>query len=278
MIKDILLTTATYPEATSDAAVGKAVDVASRLGATLTALAFEVEIPRATGLVGGGFIDLGGMIEAERRKSEEAAGAVLASVRTAAAARGVPAETLSRRCLTGDAPRLVTAEAKLHDLSVVPVTAVDGVEQWYAESVIFGSGRPILVLPESAPAPALARVAVAWDSSRASARALADSLPLLALARQVDVVTVLNEKALDEPASAPGVVRNLGMHGVTARSREVDAAGRAIGDVLRDLVAEDGYDLVVMGAFGHSRLRDFVLGGATKSLLARSPVPLFMSH
>ena len=74
------------------------------------------------------------------------------------------------------------------------------------------------------------------------------------------------------------MVRNLAKHGVAARSREVDAAGRAIGDVLRDLVSDEGYDLVVMGAYGHSRLRDFILGGATKSLLAESPVALFMSH
>lgn len=278
MIKDILLATTSYPEATSEAAVGKAVEVVAKLAATITAIAFEVEIPSATGLVSGRFIGLGGMIEAERRKSAEAAETVLAHVRAAAAARDVSAETLSRRCLTGDAPRLVTAEAKLHDLTIVPVTSFDGVEQWYAESVIFGSGRPILILPDASPVPALAKVAVAWDSSRAAARALADALPLLALAREVDVVTVLNEKQLDDPGSAQGVVRNLAKHGVAARSREIDAAGRAIGDVLRDLVADDGYDLIVMGAYGHSRLRDFVMGGATKSLLAEPPVALFMSH
>jgi nucleotide-binding universal stress UspA family protein len=278
MIKDILLATATYPEATSDAAVGKAVDVASRLGATLSALAFEVEIPRATGLMSGGFIDVGGMIEAERRKSAKAAETVLAAFRAAAQAKGVLGDAICRRCLTGDAPRLVTAEARLHDLTVVPVTAVDGVEQWYAETVIFGSGRPILVLPEAAPAPSLAKVAVAWDSSRAASRALADALPLLGLAREVELVTVLNEKRLDEPGSAPGAARNLERHGVSARVREVDAAGRDIGEVLRDLAVEDGYDLIVMGAYGHSRLRDFILGGATKSLLSHSPVPLFMSH
>ena len=278
MFRDILLATASYPEATSDAALDKALAVAARLGATLTAMAFEVEIPSATGLVSGGFVDLGGMIEAERRKSAHAAEAVLATFRTAAAARGVAADAISLRCLTGDAPRLLTAEAKLHDLTIVPVTPFDGVEQWYAESVIFGSGRPILILPESAPAPAPAKVLLAWDSSRAAARALADSLPLLALAREVDVVTVLNEKQLDEAGSGRGVVRYLTRHGVTSRSREVDAAGRAIGDVLRDLVAEEGHDLVVMGAYGHSRLRDFILGGATKSLLAASPGALFMSH
>ena len=94
------------------------------------------------------------MIEAERRKSAQAAETVLATLsHGSGGSRGVPAEAMSRRCLTGDAPRLLTAEAKLHDLTIVPVTAVDGVEQWYAESIIFGSGRPILILPEAAPAP-----------------------------------------------------------------------------------------------------------------------------
>ena len=119
---------------------------------------------------------------------------------------------------------------------------------------------------------------VAWDFSRAAARALADALPVLEQAKRVRVVTVSHEKALDASQSAAAVSKHLAAHGLTVTLDSVDAAGRDIGDVLELYVASCNADLLVMGAFGHSRVRDFILGGATKSMLARPPLPVFLSH
>jgi nucleotide-binding universal stress UspA family protein len=124
----------------------------------------------------------------------------------------------------------------------------------------------------------LGTVVVAWDFSRAAARAVSDSLPLLERAATVRVVTVLNEKHLDRKHSAEELSKNLSRHGIDVMLDRVDAGGRAIGDVLGEYVASHAADLLVMGAYGHSRLREFVLGGATRSLLSKPSLPILFSH
>jgi nucleotide-binding universal stress UspA family protein len=157
----------------------------------------------------------------------------------------------------------------------------DYVDQWYAESIIFGSGRPTVVLPETpkrAGAFALNTVVVAWDYSRPAARAVADSIPILERAKLVRIVVVTNEKVFDTKRSGPELAKHLARHGVEVVLDTVDAAGRGIGDVLESYVASRNVDLLVMGAYGHSRIREFILGGATKSMLSRPPLPIFLSH
>src|SRR6476661_2658224 len=149
-------------------------------------------------------------------------------------------------------------------LTIVPVP--ESYDQWYAEAVIFGSGRPVLVLPEVPRARPfeLGTVAVAWDFSRAAARAISDAMPLLEKARKVRIVTVTNEKRLDSKHSGEALARNLARHG--------------IGEVLEAYTVSHRIDLLVMGADGHPRWRQFILGGATKSLLSKPPLPIMFSH
>jgi nucleotide-binding universal stress UspA family protein len=137
-----------------------------------------------------------------------------------------------------------------------------------------------LVLPQNPRSRpfALGTVAVAWDFSRAAARAVSDGLPLLEQAKKVRVVTILNEKNLDNKHSAEELSKNLSRHGIDVVLDRVDARGRPIGEVLEAYVASHDVDLLVMGAYGHSRLREFVLGGATKSLLSKPPLPILFSH
>jgi len=153
-------------------------------------------------------------------------------------------------------------------------------DRWYAEAVMFGSGRPTLILPQkprSRPFE-LGTVAVAWDFSRAAARAVSDAMPLLEKAKKVRVVTVLNDKRVDQKHSAEELSKNLSRHGIDVVLDWVDANGRPIGTVLEAYVASHEADLLVMGAYGHSRLREFVLGGATNSLLSKPPLPILFSH
>jgi len=119
---------------------------------------------------------------------------------------------------------------------------------------------------------------VAWDFGRVAARAIADAIPILERAREVRIVTVTNEKIIDSKHSAEQLAKNLSRHGIDVTLDKVDAAGRSIGQVLQTLVASCAADLLVMGAFGHSRFREFVLGGATKSLLSKPPIPVLFSH
>jgi nucleotide-binding universal stress UspA family protein len=103
-------------------------------------------------------------------------------------------------------------------------------------------------------------------------------MPILELAKQVRIVTVINEKALDTRRSGEELAKNLSRHGIDVVLDKVDAKGRSIGEVLEAFASSQGADLLVMGAYGHSKWREFVLGGATRSLLAKPPLPILFSH
>jgi nucleotide-binding universal stress UspA family protein len=121
-------------------------------------------------------------------------------------------------------------------------------------------------------------VVVAWDFSRSAARAVADAIPLLEKARIVRIVTVTNEKVIDTRHSSEELAKNLSRHGIDVIVDRVDAAGRPIGESLMREIASHKADLLVMGAYGHSRFREFILGGATQSMLSKPPLPILFSH
>jgi nucleotide-binding universal stress UspA family protein len=256
--------------------VDDAVSVATVLGAHLAALSFETRVQ-----VPGHFISnslVAGMISAETEKSRNNARELLAAFDASAEKAGILHETILEKCITLEVPDLLVQYARLRDLTILSVP--ESFDQWFAEAIIFGSGKPTLILPEN-PRPRpfeLGTVAVAWDFSRAAARAISDALPLLEAAKKVRVVTVTREKALDTKHSAEEIAKNLARHGVDVVLDEVDAKGRAIVNVLESYTESHEVDVLVMGAYGHSRLREFVLGGATKSLLSKPPLPILFSH
>ena len=146
---------------------------------------------------------------------------------------------------------------------------------------MFESGRPILIFPDDSKRElpsSLKNVAVAWDFSRPATRAIADALPLLQRAKQVRVFTVVDDKPIDKSQSIAKLARHLARHGVEIVSEDVKSNGRAIGDVFEAYVSQHKIDLLVMGAYGHSRVREFILGGATKSILNRPPTWVLLSH
>jgi nucleotide-binding universal stress UspA family protein len=276
--KDILVTLTSYPEPTPVRVAEDAVAIASALGAHLTAVACEVHVQIPGHFLSGTIANVPGIIAGEAEKSRKNARDLLAAFGAAAEKAGIQYETFLEKCPTFAVPELLVDYARLRDLTIVPVP--EAYDQWYAESVIFGSGRPTLVLPES-PRPRpfeLGTVVVAWDFSRAAARAISDSIPLLEKARKVRVVTVTNEKALDTKHSAEELAKNLARHGIDVVLDTVDAKDKAIGEVLEAFVVSQRADLLVMGAYGHARWREFILGGATKGLLSKPPLPILFSH
>jgi nucleotide-binding universal stress UspA family protein len=122
---------------------------------------------------------------------------------------------------------------------------------------------------------AIDTVIVGWDCSRPASRAVADSLPI---AKRVIVVTVTSTTSSESKASAAALARNLAHHGIQVVLETVDADGRKIGDVLLEYVASRSADLLVMGAYGHSRLRETVFGGTTRSMLESSSTPILLAH
>jgi nucleotide-binding universal stress UspA family protein len=125
---------------------------------------------------------------------------------------------------------------------------------------------------------ALDTIVIAWDGSRSAARAVADSLHVIEQAKKVRVLTVLSEKDLGSESPAGELSKYLERRGIDATPEFIDAAGRRIGEILSPYVTANQADLLVMGAYGHSRLREFILGGATRSMLISPPLPILLSN
>ena len=174
----------------------------------------------------------------------------------------------------------VADKALTRDVTVIPVGPSMGSDEWIAEAVLFGSGRPVVLFPERLKAQDLERttVAIAWDGSKTAARAVADAMPLLRRARAVRVLVVLDEKPAVVSGGARALLRHLRIQGIDATVDERPSQGEQIGQVVRSYIEGEGIGLLVMGGYGHSRLREFILGGATSDILRDPPCPVLLSH
>jgi nucleotide-binding universal stress UspA family protein len=277
-IKDILLVLKCYPAATRNNAIEYAVSAASAIGSHIAAIACETHVEVPGSLISSSLINVPAIIAEEAHKSRINANNLLSTFEAAAARQGVLFESIRERALSGVAPALFTEYARLRDLAIVPLEEDD--DQSCLEAIIFGSGKPTLIVPERSASHQfqLRTAVVAWDFSRTAARAVADALPLLQMAKHVRIVTVSGEKAIDTKRSAEELAKNLARHGLEVILDRVASKGESIGDVLGTYLRSLDADMLVMGAYGHTRLREFILGGATRSLLAKPPIPILFSH
>lgn len=268
---------ATYPEAAPDEAIRTAAAMAAALGCALEVATFEVRLPRVSSGWGDLLIDIPGLARTGEAKSKSECRRLEELIRSVAASNA------SARCRThkvdwGKVPDEAAAEARYFDLSLIPWTGDTVASQGMAEALIFETGRPVILVPPAArPAP-LSHIAVAWDGSRVAARALGDALPLLAEGGQVSVLTVGDEKPLKGFDLAERLASALGRRGYDARPLNAKLGKMAIGEALQYAARNHGAQLLAMGGFGHSRLRDFVLGGATKGILDELRLPVLISH
>jgi nucleotide-binding universal stress UspA family protein len=279
--KDALLQVSSYPEPTSAAAIKQAIDLAAVLDTHLSALTFKMDFPLPGNVLANALLDIPGMVAEEQQKSVTNAHELMSLFERLATERGVPHTQIIEPSTTSQLPVAVTEHARTYDVAMIPVGEVPGLQQYVAESVIFGSGRPVIVLPETPKRHvplSLDVVGVAWDFSRPAARAVADALPILKQARVVRVVTIRDEKKIDTRRTVADLARHLERHGIEIVVDEEAARGRKIGLAIEQYAAANDLGLLVMGAYGHSRLRDFVLGGATKSIVANPPLPVFLAH
>lgn len=147
----------------------------------------------------------------------------------------------------------------------------------FAATVAIESGRPVLVLPTQPPSEIGSRVLLAWKPTREAMRAVAAALPWLQQAAQVHIVTA---ETLDDsgPASVVSLMRYLSAHGVDCTRHAPLAESIDAAPALQAVASEVGADLVVMGCYGHSRTREWLLGGTTKSMTREPPIPVLMAH
>jgi nucleotide-binding universal stress UspA family protein len=152
-------------------------------------------------------------------------------------------------------------------------------ENHIAEDVVLSSGRPALVVPYIGAGKTIGeRVMVAWDAGREAARAVHDALPVLERAKSV-IVLVINPHR-DNHGAEPGadIALHLARHGIKVEAQHLEAKGLSVADTLLSRLADNGIDLLVMGAYGHPRLRELVLGGVTRQIFQEMTVPVLMSH
>jgi nucleotide-binding universal stress UspA family protein len=216
----------------------------------------------------------------QRLELEEAARRAGAVFATAAAHTGVPTEW---RVTEGQLLSEATTHARYADLAVVPqgldLGSASADLRVLPEELALTVGRPILVIPRYGSfVPTGRRVLVAWNGSREATRAVHDALPLLIRAEQVIVLSI--DPAVEPERRLPGadLALYLARHGVTARAASIAGVDIAVGDLLLSYAADHEIDLIVMGAYGHARLREMVLGGVTRSLLQHMTVPVLLSH
>jgi nucleotide-binding universal stress UspA family protein len=279
--KDILLQLTSYPEPTPVAALDQAIAFAGASGARITALACEIVVNVPGAVLAPALLDVRELIAAEQQRSAANARALVEAFASAAERRGVAHERFIESCENSQVPDIVTEYARLSDVTMIPVGHEASFQQFIAETVIFGSGRPTLILPPARQKPgafAFDNVVVAWDFSRPAARAVADAMPVLRGARSVRLLTITEEEPVATRRSVAELARHLALHGIEAAADTEHAAGRSVGQVLEDYATARELDLLVMGAYGHSRMREFILGGATKFILVNPPVPVLLSH
>jgi len=279
-VRDLLVHLDTGP--TTEARLGFAADLAGRLPAHLVGLhVVDVPLPVFAGAEIGGGAAMAELIGRLQDDALAAAKPVEAAFREALRRHGLPGEW---RQAEGSSVTQVALQARYADLVVMgqpdprdPGPAGLGI----IESVLFSSGRPVLLLPfAGAPARLGGRALVAWNASREATRALHDALPLLRLMQRVTLLTVNAEVGPAGHGEQPGadIAAHLARHGLEVTVRNVAGSEIAAGDVLLNEAADLGADLIVMGAYGHSRLRELMLGGATRTLLRQMTAPVLMSH
>ncbi|MGG5886359.1 universal stress protein [Falsiroseomonas sp. HC035] len=259
-----------------------AADLAERLSAHLVGLhVIDVPLPILAGAEFGGGAAVAEMIERMHRDAIDAAAPVEARFR-----ERLRLDTLSGawRQVEGSLAGQMALHGRYSDLIVMGQTDPDDAETIGDSAIyaaLFESGRPVLLLPRVGAPTRLGRHAlIAWNARREAARAVHDALPLLALMEEVTVLTVMPRKDEDGHGEQPGadIAAHLARHGLRVTVRSVAGADVTVGDLLLNEAADLGANLLVMGGYGHSRLREFMLGGATRTILAQMTVPVLISH
>ncbi|HZP79342.1 MAG TPA: universal stress protein [Pseudolabrys sp.] len=275
MIKDIIVNLGL---GSRDPASDYALSVADAFGAHLlgTAFVYEPLIPSVvTGSIPAEVID------SQRRDTEASANRGVARFAEAARRVGVSAETRILNASIAGAADTFGGMARRFDLVVVgqPEPEKPVPEDILVEGALFGGGRPVIIVPFIQKGGLkLDHVLVCWDGSRTAARALADAMPLLHKATEVEVLIVANERGKSDELPGADIAQHLARHGVKVDVKRISAGDVDVANIVLSHAADAGADFIVMGGYGHSRLREFVLGGVTRGILQSMTVPTLMSH
>lgn len=262
----------TYPDAPGEAFLDSSIDLAVNCNAVLHATVFGISIPPIS-TPWPVLIDTAEMVRQAEDQSRHMGKTLASALRSRCSETSLDCEISSRTIVEAEVGTAAVRQARLHDLTILQ----SGLQfASFAETLIFESGRPVMLYPDERCSGRFDHIVVAWDGSRASSRAVADAQFLLGKAVRVTVICAPDDKPDLETAA-----KELG-DALVARGLDVETASVSkdgdIGDLLQLKAVELGADLLVMGGYGHSRIREFVLGGATADVLSKTRLPILMSH
>jgi nucleotide-binding universal stress UspA family protein len=276
MVKDIIVNLSVTKEGS---VVGKyAVSVAAALEAHLTGVAFIYDpvVP----ISGAGYIPAE-VIEIQREDNETAADAAIKSFTAATDQAGISAEPLITNASLAGASDYFARMARRFDLAIVGQAEpeISSMEQIIGETTLFESGRPMIMVPYIQKAPFKTdNVMICWDGSRTAARAVADAIPIIRKSGRVEIVIVASDRGKQDEIEGADIGQHLARHGLKVDVHRISGGNIDVGDALLSHAADSSADFMVMGGDGHSRLREFVLGGVTRSIFGSMTLPVLLSH
>jgi len=275
MIQDIVVKLNTTQS--RDPSLDYAVSVAEAFDAKLAGIAFRYEPV----MVGGSAMEAlpPDFIEQQRVENERVASDAVARFTKAAQKSGLTATPRVVNVSAEGAANEFGRIARTFDLSVVAQADPDAnaADEIFVESALMDSGRPVIVVPYiQKTGLALKHAVICWDGSRTAARALADAMPFLERARNIEILSIAKDKH-HRGEGAAEAARHLARHGLKAEITHIVADGDVANTILSH-VADAEADFLVLGGYGHSRLRELILGGVTRSILTSMTVPVLMSH
>jgi nucleotide-binding universal stress UspA family protein len=276
MIKDIVVNLGVGPRPSP--AGDFAVTVAAALEAHVAGVAFLYDpiVPVSA----AGYIPAE-VIAQEERDNRAATTAAIERFLAAADRAGISAERLTPSTSFAAATTQFAAIARRFDLAIVGQAepGAGTIETAIAEAALFDSGRPVVIVPYVQKAPfKVDRVMLCWDGSRAAARAIADAMPLLRRSQHAELVIVADEPGKRDQIEGADMGAHLARHGLNVEVKRTVVGDIDVADVILSYAADSGADFIVMGGYGHSRLREFVLGGVTRGIFGAMTVPVLMSH
>lgn len=252
--------------------------IARHLNADVHAVVITPLFPTVSSPLGNLLIDVPSLVGGARAKSRERGTAVRSAMAESLGSVGIPFRATEMECTMGALGESFIQATHYCDVVVVGTVTGDANLHAAAELTIFGSGRPTLLVAEEEPPPDFGHVMIAWDGSKVAARAVSDARDFLDRATTVTIASVVDEKALPDDDPGSKLADYLNRRGVATSVARIQAQGRPIAEVLQACARDRGVGLLVMGAFGHSRLRDFVLGGATQGILKKPLLSVLLSH
>jgi nucleotide-binding universal stress UspA family protein len=277
MIKDIVLHLSA--DTMHEVAANYAISVAGAFGAHLAAMTFAYD-PVLSATAMGDALPVG-FINAQRALAEEAANAAVTKLSEMARRSGISVETQVETTSFGAAADIFGQFARRFDLSIVgqAYPHVVGPQNLVIEAALFQSGRPVVVVPYIQKSGlTLDRVLVCWDGGREAARAIADALPFLHRAKAIEVVIVATEPLKSDDLPGADIARHLARYDLKVDLKRIVRGGTDVADTILSYAADVSADFIVMGGYGHSRLREVILGGTTRGLLSSMTIPTLMSH